>query len=68
MGAQTQRALHNFNISGKVWDPEIIKSIILIKKAAAETNAQLNILDPEKANLIVKAAELIINNWEKYKR
>lgn len=66
-GAQTQRALHNFNISGKVWDPEIIKSIILIKKAAAETNAQLNILDPEKANLIVKAAELIINNWEKYR-
>ncbi|MEN3015379.1 MAG: class II fumarate hydratase [bacterium] len=66
-GAQTQRALENFKVSSKTWHPEIIKAIILIKKAAAETNKELNILDPAKAELIISACDTILNNWEKYK-
>lgn len=66
-GAQTQRAINNFNISGKTWPSIIIKSIILVKKAAAETNKELNIIDPNKADFIIKAADIILNNWERYK-
>ncbi len=66
-GAQTQRALLNFRISSKKWDDEIIKSIILIKKAAAEVNHELGLLDQLKYELIVKACDTLLNNWEKYK-
>ncbi|MCS6954934.1 MAG: class II fumarate hydratase [Candidatus Calescibacterium sp.] len=65
-GAQTQRALMNFNISGRKWDPEIIKSIILIKKSSAEVNRDLGLLDPQKAEFIIKAADHILMNWDVY--
>lgn len=65
-GAQTQRALYNFNISGKKWPVDVIKSIIMIKKASAEVNKQLGLLDPQKAELIVKASNIILEKWEEF--
>jgi fumarate hydratase class II len=66
-GAQTQRALENFNISNYKWHDEIIKSLILIKKSAAQVNKELKLISEEKADLIIKACDLILNSWEKYK-
>ena len=39
-GAQTQRAVENFPISGLTAHPELIRATILIKKAAAQANAE----------------------------
>lgn len=65
-GAQTQRALYNFNISGKKWPNTVIISIIMIKKASAEVNKELELLDPQKADLIIKAADVILEKWEEF--
>jgi fumarate hydratase class II len=54
--AQTQRAVENFPISGTPIDPALIAALGRIKGAAAETNAQLGVLDREFAEAIVKAA------------
>jgi fumarate hydratase class II len=54
--AQTQRAVENFPISGVPIDPALIAALGLIKGAAAQANAQLGVLDPERAAAIEKAA------------
>jgi fumarate hydratase class II len=54
--AQTQRAVENFPISGLPIDPSLVAALGLIKGAAAEANAQLGVLSPEKAEAIGKAA------------
>ena len=55
-GAQTQRAVENFPISGlKPWRA-FIWSMAAIKRAAADVNAGLGLLDGDKANAIAKAA------------
>lgn len=58
--AQTQRAIENFPISGQRVDFEIIKSIVLIKKAAASVNAQLNVIDSSVADAIIQSADEIL--------
>ncbi|MEO5715655.1 MAG: class II fumarate hydratase [Luteolibacter sp.] len=55
-GASTQRAVLNFPISGKTLPPEFIHAYGLIKKAAAETNAELGLLDPDIAQLIARVS------------
>lgn len=60
-GAQTQRAVNNFPISGLVMPPTFIKTIALIKKTAARCNQQLGVLDPAVAEAITEAAESIMN-------
>lgn len=58
-GAQTARSLIYFNIGGhedRVPLP-VICAYGLLKKAAAEVNCELGLLPPEKAQLIIKAAE-----------
>jgi fumarate hydratase class II len=55
-GASTQRAVLNFPISGTRLPPRLIHALGLIKKAAAETNAELGLLDPELAASIAEAA------------
>jgi fumarate hydratase, class II len=55
-GAQTQRAVENFPISGVPIDPALVAALGLIKSAAAQTNAQLGVLSAEKAAAIEKAA------------
>ncbi len=64
-GAQTQRAVANFPISGlKPWRA-FIWSIAAIKRAAAEVNAELGLLDKEKAQAISQAAaEVMEGKWD----
>ena len=60
-GAQTQRAFENFQISGLKPRPAFIWSMATIKRAAAEVHRDLGLLDAEKANAIVEAAQEIID-------
>ncbi len=58
-GAQTQRAIDNFKISGQPLPADFIRALGLVKAAAAEVNADLGLLDTETAAAICKAAEQI---------
>lgn len=58
-GAQTQRAINNFHISGAPLPLAFIKAVALIKKTAAETNQQLGLLKDELASAIAAAADKI---------
>lgn len=60
-GAQTQRAVENFPISGYRFDRRFIRAMGLIKQAAAEVNRELGVLDPQKADWIVRAAQEVID-------
>lgn len=51
-GAQTQRSLENFPIGQEKMPTEVIQALSLIKKAAALTNAELDLLEKEKAEAI----------------
>jgi fumarate hydratase class II len=55
-GASTQRAVLNFPISGQRFPRRFIRAMGLIKRAAAEVNAELGLLDPEVAEAIAAAA------------
>src|SRR5436305_978591 len=55
-GASTQRAVLNFPISGQTMRPAFIRALALIKQAAAETNRELDLLDPVVAEAIAEAA------------
>lgn len=60
-GAQTLRAVENFPISGlKPW-PAFIWSMAMIKRSAAEVHRDLGLLDEERANAIIEAAEEVID-------
>ncbi|TMC55148.1 MAG: aspartate ammonia-lyase, partial [Chloroflexi bacterium] len=56
-GAQTQRAVLNFPISGLQQYPAFIWPMALIKRAAAEVNRDLGLLDPKLAAAIMQAAD-----------
>ncbi len=58
-GAQTQRAVDNFPISGLPMPREFIRALGLIKSAAAQANADLGHLRKTKARAIRKAAERV---------
>jgi len=55
--AQTQRAVNNFPISGQKPYRAFVWSMIAIKRAAAEVNRDLGLLNPELANAIIQAAD-----------
>ena len=59
-GVQTARAVENFPISGLRAPADLVTATILVKKAAAETNAGLGRLDPEIARAVVAAADEIL--------
>jgi fumarate hydratase, class II len=59
-GAQTQRAVENFPISGAGLEPAQIVALARIKRAAATANGQLGILDQKIADAIVTAADEVI--------
>ena len=64
-GAQTQRAVDNFPISGLYPWRAFIWSMAAIKKAAAEVNNSLGLLDTEKAKAISQAAaEVMTGQWD----
>ncbi len=60
-GAQTQRAVENFQISNLRFSYQFIQSLALIKKFSAKVNAQLGLLDKDIAEIIISVAEDIIN-------
>ena len=58
--AQTQRSIENFKIAGTTMPIEVIKAYAVLKKAAAQTNAELKVLSKAKSNLIGKACDEIL--------
>jgi fumarate hydratase class II len=59
-GAQTARSLIHFDIGRDVMPPELIRAFGILKKACALVNQELGKLPPEKARLIVQAADEVI--------
>ncbi|RKP59275.1 class II fumarate hydratase [Pararobbsia silviterrae] len=59
-GAQTQRSLQNFKISTEKQSPELIRALAVIKRAAAEVNRTLGVLASDKAQVIIDAAQEVI--------
>ena len=55
-GASTQRAVLNFPISGRPFPRRFLRAMALVKQAAAETNAELGLLDPDVARAVAEAA------------
>ncbi|SHF14112.1 fumarase, class II [Modicisalibacter ilicicola DSM 19980] len=60
-GAQTQRAVNNFPISGQPMPAAFIQAIARIKLAAAEVNRDLELLDAPRAKAIMEAAKALID-------
>jgi fumarate hydratase class II len=60
-GAQTQRSLHHFDIGDDTFPREIIRALGILKKAAALVNGDLGLLPGEKLDLIVRAADEVID-------
>ncbi|HLG32087.1 MAG TPA: class II fumarate hydratase [Ignavibacteriaceae bacterium] len=60
-GAQTARSLINFKIGGDKFPRELIRALGVLKKAAALTNKELRTLSADKADLIIKAADEVID-------
>jgi len=59
-GAQTQRALDNFLLSDLRLPTHFIRAIAHIKKAAAQTNVELGLLDSDIAKGIIRVSETLI--------
>ena len=59
-GAQTQRAIENFPISGITISKSMIQALGKIKRSAAIVNHELGLLDDDRKNAIVQAADEII--------
>ncbi|GAB3698882.1 class II fumarate hydratase [Mariniluteicoccus flavus] len=61
-GAQTQRSLGNFDIGRDtfVWGRPMVRALGVLKKAAAQANAELDQLPADVADLVVRAADEVI--------
>lgn len=59
-GAQTQRAVNNFPISGLPMPLSFIRALVIAKKAAALANGELGLLDEKIQNAIVAAADKLL--------
>ena len=59
-GAQTQRSLQNFAISGERQPRELIRALVQVKRASAVVNHLLGLLDQKKAAAIVAAADEVL--------
>src|SRR5580658_10384025 len=63
-GAQTQRSLGHFAIGNDLMPVELIRAFGILKKAAALTNAELNLMNKDLMAWIVKATnEVIEGKW-----
>ena len=64
-GAQTQRAVENFPVSGQRFGRRMIQALGMIKEASARTNGELGALEPEIAEAIADAAsEVRVGRWD----
>src|SRR5215204_3589162 len=59
-GAQTERSLHHFNIGFDVMPREMVRALGVLKKATALVNEELGKLASDKARLIERAADEVI--------
>jgi fumarate hydratase class II len=59
-GAQTQRSLQNFAISGERMPAALLKALAIVKKAAAQVNQELGTLEPKIADAIVRACDEVV--------
>lgn len=59
-GSQAERSRNLFQISGLTEHPKMIDAFVLLKKACAEANTSLGLLEPEVGNAIVQAADEIL--------
>ena len=60
-GAQTQRAVENFPISGIGFPPRFIRALALVKHAAASANRDLGLLNEKTADVIQRAAQEVMD-------
>jgi len=60
-GAQTQRAVENFKISGLRLQDHFIRALAIIKRFAAVVNGELGLVEKQVADLIVAAADEIVD-------
>jgi fumarate hydratase class II len=60
-GAQTQRSIENFRIGSERMPRPLIRALGIIKRAAAEVNRELKILDAGRRDAIVAAAQEVID-------
>ena len=64
-GAQTQRSLQNFRISGERLPRALVHALVLVKKAVALVHLELGVLDERTAGAIVAAAdEVLAGRWD----
>ena len=59
-GAQTQRSMEHFAISGETMPPEFIHALALCKRSAARVNRALHSLEPSIADAVIAAADEVI--------
>ncbi|MGN6220458.1 MAG: aspartate ammonia-lyase [Microbacterium sp.] len=62
-GIHTARALENFPISKRPISvyPDMVRALAMVKQASARANREIGVLDPAKADLIDRAAQLVID-------
>jgi len=62
-GAQTQRSIQNFpiGVARFTWGRTVVRALGILKKACALANGELGTLPPEKVDLIVRAAQEVID-------
>src|SRR6478735_6375970 len=59
-GVQTQRAIRNFPISGRLPDPALVAAAVQVKKAAARANQETGRLSNDLATAIIQAADEVL--------
>jgi aspartate ammonia-lyase len=67
-GAQTQRAVENYPVSGLREHPTFIRAFIHLKKAAALANRELGAMNDETCNAIAGACDKLLADFENYKK
>src|SRR6202167_3663468 len=60
-GAQTARAVDNFPISGMLAHPQLVRALGMVKRAAAQANKELGLVDAKRADAIIRAAQEVID-------
>jgi aspartate ammonia-lyase len=65
-GIQTARAVENYPISGMKAHPTLIRAFGMVKRAAAEANKALGLVDEKRADAMIQAAQEVIDGkWNK---
>jgi fumarate hydratase class II len=65
-GAQTARSLQNFKIGGQTMPVPLVRALGILKKAAAQVNVKLGVLDAKIGDAIAQAAdEVASGKWDK---